>query len=204
MTRSSTARAFALLAGTILVVAACGSTGTPTGAPGGTQAAGVTSAPAGSEGAGFSFVVPSFTSDPELEALLPNEIGGARTEKLSMSGTDLIGEGSGEDLAVILTQFNKAPSDLSAGLAGAAGIDIIAYRVRGIDANALFQAFLQLIGNADNVVSDANLGGKSIKKIVTLEGDTSYVYASGDVLFIVEATDEVAPALLEEVFTKLR
>lgn len=204
MTRSSTARAVALLAGAVLLVAACGSTGTPTGGPGTTPAAGVTPAPAGSEGAAFSFAMPSFTSDPELEALLPDEIGGAATEKLSMSGTDLIGEGSGQDLAVILTQFGKQPSDLSAGLAGAAGIDIIAYRVQGIDANALFQAFLQLIGNEDNVVSDANLGGKSIKKIVTIEGDTSYVYASGDVLFIVEAIDEAAPALLEEVFTKLR
>ena len=204
MTRSSTARAVALLTGAVLVVVACGSAGSPSGAPGGSQPAGITPAPAGSEGAGFSFVMPSFTSDLELEALLPDEIGGAPTEKLSMSGTDLIGDGSGEDLAVILTQFGKQPSDLSAGLAGAAGIDIIAYRVQGIDANALFQAFLQLIGNEDNVVSDANLGGKAIKKIVTLEGDTSYVYASGDVLFIVEASDAAAPALLEEVFTKLR
>ena len=203
MTRSSIVRSLAVLPAAIVLLAACGS-GSPSGAPGATQAPGFTLAPASSAGGGFSFEIPSFTTDPELEALLPSEIGGAPTEKLSMSGTDLIGEGSGEDLRVILTQFGKSPSDLSAGLAGAAGIDIIAYRVRGIDANALFQAFLQLIGNADNVVSDASLGGKSIKKIVTPEADTSYVYASGDVLFIVEATDEVAPALLDEVFTKLR
>ena len=203
MTRPRIVRSLAVLPAAIVLLAACGS-GSPSGAPGATQAPGFTLAPASSAGGGFSFEIPSFTTDPELEALLPSEIGGAPTEKLSMSGTDLIGEGSGEDLRVILTQFGKSPSDLSAGLAGAAGIDIIAYRVRGIDANALFQAFLQLIGNADNVVSDASLGGKSIKKIVTPEADTSYVYASGDVLFIVEATDEVAPALLDEVFTKLR
>lgn len=210
MTRPSTARALALLAGAVLVLAACGPAAAPTAAPGGTQAAvatpgAATQAPGTSGEPGFSFTMPSFNSDLELESLLPDTIGGVAVDKASMSGGDLIGDGTGsEDLLAILTQFGKTPADMSVAFGDAAGVNMIVYRVRGVDANALFQAFLKIVNTDGTTVSDANVGGKSVKKLVTVNGETSYIYASGDVLFTVEADADTAPALLDEAFSKLR
>lgn len=209
MTRPTAARALAFLAGAVLVVAACGPAAAPTAAPGGTQAAVITPGPTQVPGTtldpGFSFQMPSFTADLELEALLPNEIGGEAVDKGSMSGGDLIGDGTGtENIQAILTQFGKTPADLSVAFGDAAGVNFLIYRVRGIDANALFQAFLTIVNTDGTTVSDANVGGKSVKKLLTANGETSYIYASGDVLFTVEADADTAPALLDEAFSKLR
>lgn len=208
MNRPHAARALAILTGAIFVTA-CQPAGSATNAPGTTQDGGTTPAAASPSPAHadppFSFQMPSFTVDLELEALLPNEIGGEAVDKGSMSGGDLIGDGTGtENIQAILTQFRKTPADMSVAFGDAAGVNFLVYRVRGIDANALFQAFLTIVNTEGTTVSDATVGGKSVKKLVTINGETSYIYASGDVLFTVEADADTAPALLDEAFSKLR
>jgi len=210
MTRRNAARALAILAGASIVLAACGQAATPTSAPGGSQAAVITpipttQPPGATEGPAFSFVLPN--EDKDLEALLPDQIGGATTTKLSMAGDSfLMAGGAGSaGFTAILSQFGKSPSDLSVAAGSTTDIQLFAFRVKGVDANQLFQAFVQKIGSAQgDVVSDATVGGKSVKKSVSVAGDVTYVYASGDVLFTLDADADVAPALVNEAFSKLR
>jgi hypothetical protein len=209
MSTSVKALTLAAMAGAALVLAACGQAGAPTGAAGATQAAvatqAATQAPGATAGPGLSFVLPN--EDKDLEALLPDQIGGKPVQKLSMAGTSfLVGGGSSsDDFTKILTQFGKSPADLSVAVGGTDSIQLGAFRVKGVDANQLFQSFLQLASSAQgDVVSDANVGGKSVKKVVTVDGDVSYIYASGDVLFTVDSTSDTDPALVTEAFSKLR
>jgi hypothetical protein len=53
-------------------------------------------------------------------------------------------------------------------------------------------------------VSDANVGGKAVKKVVSSDTEiyTVYVYTQGDVMFLVGG-DAVPDALLGEAFSKL-
>jgi hypothetical protein len=209
MTSRNAARALAVVAAAGLVLAACGQAGAPTSPPGGTPAAVVTSAPAtrapgATEGPAFSFVLPS--EDKALEALLPDQIGGKAVLKVSQSGESFLrgGGASSADFLAILTQFGKAPADLSVAFGGTTDIQLGAFRIKGVDPNQVFNAFLQVVKSAQgDVVTDVTLGGKPVKKVVTVAGDTSYIHASGDVLFTVNANATVAPALLDEVFSKL-
>ncbi len=200
----------AVIAGASLVLAACGQAATPTSAPGATRAAlatqaAATQAPGATQGPGLSFTIPS--EDKALEALLPDQIGGQPTQKLSMTGATFLGDGgsSTNDFTTILTRLGKSPADLSVAGASTDALQVFAFRVKGVDANQLFQAFVQLASSAQgDVVSDANIGGKAVKKVVTVDGAVSYIYASGDVLFTVDVSSDTDPALLTEAFSKLR
>ena len=198
-------RPFAVLAGVAVLVAACGGTAA-TGGPGATGASATQSTatqPAGAATApGMSFDLPN--EDAELEALLPDDIGGEPVQKLSMGGTSFLGSGGGEEFTQILTQFGKTPADMSVALGGNGQVQLAAFQVRGVDAGQLFQAFISTVGASDGgVVSDATVAGKSVKKLVSAEGEVSYIYASGDVLFTVVAGDS-PQALVDETFSKLR
>jgi hypothetical protein len=48
-----------------------------------------------------------------------------------------------------------------------------------------------------------NIAGKSVKKITPADGDATYVYASGDVIFAVTGSG-LTDALISEAFSKLR
>jgi hypothetical protein len=201
-----TARAGALLAGT-LVLAACGggaATTAPTTAAAATQAPAMTLPPLPS-GLG-SFAIPSFNQDRELEGLLPDTLGGAPVTKLSMTGDTMLAAGGSPELAAVLQQFNKAPSDLSVAIGGTTsgtGVGLFAYRIKGVDANQFFQTFLTAAQAEDPgmTVTDMTLAGKAVKKVVTSD-ETLYLYASGDVLFAVGG--ENAPeALLTEALAAL-
>jgi hypothetical protein len=199
----------AILAVATFVLAACGQAAAPTSAPGGTQAAVITpipatQAPGATEGPAFSFDLPS--EDKALEALLPDQIGGKPVLKVSQTGDRFLSgdAASSADFRAILTQFGKSPADLSVAFAGTLDIQVGAYRIKGVDPNQVFNAFLQVVKSAQgDVVTDVTLGGKQVKKVVTVAGDTTYIYASGDVLFTVNAQATVAPALLDEVFSNL-
>ena len=101
-----------------------------------------------------------------------------------MQGSDLVGEPD-SDLSQVLGQLGKGADDISAAFGNGGGVSLAAYRLKGVDANTLLTAFVQLL-SADEAptVTDANVGGKAVKKVVTADM-TSYVYTKGDVLFTV-------------------
>lgn len=212
MTARITPRALAALASVAIVIAACGN-GAATTAPSATQGAGTqapATQPAGTQAAGASdaipsFALPSFHSDTKLEDLFPDQIGGTDVTVLSMTGDQFMGQGSSPELDAALKTLNKTSSDLSVAFAGAGGVTIIAFKIAGIPASqiqtALFSAYQQ---ETDAAISDANIGGKAVKKITPTDTaeDVSYLYGVQDVIFAVGGTD-VTDAQLTEVFSKL-
>lgn len=208
MTRSLIARPLAVLAGAAILVAACGSpaaTAAPTTAAAATQAPTVTT-PAATVGPGFSFVLPSgFNADQELEGLLPDDIAGQPVQKLSMAGTSFLGTGedSSKEMLALLAQLGKTPADLSVAF-GSAGTDavIIAFRIKGVNANDALNALVTLSQNPDiGEMTDVSVAGKSAKKLVSAEEGDTYLYFSGDVIFTIAG--DISEPVLNEIFSKL-
>lgn len=215
MSSARLVRAAATLAGALaIVLAACGpaasavpTTGAVGTGPPATQAPSATG-PAQTDPFGLpSFALPSFTSDADLEALLPDELGGAPVQKFSMTGDSFLGTGGigADELDDVLSQFGRTPADLSVAFGNAGSVTILAYRIRDVPAEMFYQGFLAAAQqDAEVTVTDASVGGKSVKRVVSSDSDigTSYVYARGDVLFVVGG-DGVSDALLDETFSKL-
>jgi hypothetical protein len=199
------------LAAIVAVVAACGgaaATGAPgtgapaTGAPA-TQAPG-TQAPVGSVGPGFSFTLPS--EDKALEDILPDEVAGEAVQKASMSGASIFQGGGSEDMQAMIVKLGKSPDDMSAAFGGNSKASIVAFRVKGSDANSIYNAFVEAADPADVVsVTDVTVAGKSAKKVVGEdEGTTSYVYLYGDAVVVVSTmAGELDQQVLDEIFSKL-
>lgn len=209
---SRTARAVALAASLVILVAACGGSG-PTQSPAGTGApatqALVTQAPTtqgpGQTGGLPSFDTSSFHADVDLESLLPDEIGGEAITSLSMSGAQFMSQGSSPEFEAALSALGKTPADLSVAFAGNAKITIIAFQIDGAPADqiltALFNAYQ---AEMEATVSDVNIAGKAVKKVTPADATAgvSYIYAVRDVVFNVGGT-AVTDALLTETFQKL-
>lgn len=211
MTTRSIARPLALLAGVAIFVAACGggtatqasgaSTATVTQAPA-TQAQ-VTQAPAATAGAVETFPTASFHGDVDLEAMVPDEIGGEKITTLSMTGEQFMGAGGGDDeFAAIITGLGKQPKDLSVAFGRTSKISIIAFQVDGVPGSLILDAFKNASTDGATL-TDASFGGKSIEKVTPADSSAvSYVYAIQDVVFVVTGT-ALTDALLNEVFSKL-
>jgi hypothetical protein len=204
MTARRTVKGLALLVGATLLIAACGPSATATGTPG-TPTGPATQPPASeapSSGLpGFSFALPSFTSDAELEAMFPTSLGGQTLQVLSMSGNDFMGSGmSGTEIGPILQQLGKSPADLSVAVGGTSSVSVIAFRIKGVPADQFLSAYTQTAQGA--TITDASFGGKPVKKVVTTGQDPIYLYLHDDVIWTVGGTG-LTDALLNEAFSKL-
>ena len=197
MTVRRIASGLALLLGTTIVVAACGGAAATT-APTPTAAASEAAPSFGLPG--FSFALPSFTSDAELEAMFPTEIGGQPVNVISMSGNDFVGS-AGAQLMPVLQQLGKSPSDLSAAFGGTSQVTIIAFKINGVPAEQFLGAYTASVPGAS--IADASFGGKTVKKVVPATGETVYLYLKGDVVFTIGGTTTLTDALLNETFSKL-
>jgi hypothetical protein len=125
--------------------------------------------------------------DPELEALLPDEIAGEPMQKSTMLGPEMIDPGPGGDkVRAALKKFDKTPEDLSVAFGAAANVAVSAYRIKGIDAEKAltsFRFFMDL-GTAPTL-HDAVIGGKAVKKVVK-GATTAYFYTYEDVIFTIQ------------------
>lgn len=201
----TTTRAIGLLAAGAMVIAACGGTGATT-AP--TQAAATaTAAPVATDAPataapGFSFVLPSFRGDPELEAMIPDTIGGETVTLISMTG-DEIPIGGSPEIAAALEALDKTTADLSVAFAGTTALSIVAFRVKGVQAGALFDAF-KAAQTDQYTTENASFGGKSVVK-TTSAGTVAFMYLKDDTMFVVGGSGTTAPTddLLNEAFSKL-
>lgn len=187
-----------------IVIVACGSTATPAPVvPGGATPAGATPGGGG----------PGATNDPlggllgslglgnflhgapELEAALPAQMCGAPALKFSMGGASF-GAAAGQ-VPAFYTGFlgltGKSMADVSFASASSTGSgscpDITAFRVNGLDANALQSLYAQLQTSDGYTTTPANVAGKNVLK----SSNSEYAYFKGDTVFTVDAsTDEEA------------
>lgn len=159
--------------------------------------------------------VPSFTSDADLEALFPTQIGGQQVAVESASGQDIAdGGGVPDEFLTALSEVGKSIADVSIGIGysadGSADYSITAFKVKGTDMAALKSRLLPVIyqNSVDEGSSPApaaslvevpqTVGGKDVTAI-TIDGSTQYLYPKGDVLWVVAAEEP----LLTEILQKL-
>jgi hypothetical protein len=206
MTARRTGIAMTLFAGFALAVAACGgsaATTAPTSAATTQNPAAATEAPGASGLPGFSFALPSFTADTELEAMFPKQIDNKPLQVLSMSGSDFLGSNpAGDQIGPVLSKLGKQPSDMSVAFGGTDEIAVIAFRIKGVPADQFLTAYTQTAAQGASI-TDASFGGKSVKKVtVTDQTDATYLYLKGDVIWTVSGSG-LTDALLNEAFSKL-
>ena len=208
----TTTRAIGLLAAGAMLIAACGGNAATTGpttaaptTPPVTAAPVATDVPGASAGPGFSFDLSSFHGDEDLEGMIPDTLGGETLTVVSMTGDQFLGDGtSSPELAKALQDLGKTTSDLSVAFAGTSGVSVVAFRVKGVPADALFTAFKE--AETEGVTSEsASYGGKSVTKLGSSDGTTAFVYLKNDTMFVVGGSGTTVPsdALLNEAFTKL-
>ena len=209
MTARRLAPVLAVLGAALLVIAACDA-----GRPAATPTTAPTEAPLETDDLPFptfdlssfdfgSFALPSFSADPELEALLPDELGGVPVRKQSVSGTTFLATGmaGAAALEALLELLDKSPDDLSVAFGTTTAVSIFAYQIDGLSAEQLLAGFETALAAAPSVtLTDATVGGRSLK-VVSSPSETTYVYLGGDVFFLIGGT--VNPALLEEAVLKL-
>jgi hypothetical protein len=185
----------------MVVIVACGSTATPAPVvpggvatpPGATPAGGSTDPLGGLLG---SLGLGNFLHGaPELEAALPAQMCGAASIKFSMGGASF-GAAAGQIPAFygdLVGLTGKSLADMSFASASSSGSgncpDITAFRVNGLDQNALQTLYTQMQTSDGITTTPANIAGKNVLK--TSDGD--YAYFKGDTVFTVDAsTDEEA------------
>jgi len=193
--------------GTLLVVvlAACSSssggsspTPTPTAVPTPTAASSGAALP--------SLNLPS--NAKELEALLPDSLGGVKLVKASYKGSDFLNSAnSNEEFKTWLTSVGKSLDDVSAAFgfaaSGTSGSAIFAFRVQGVDNGKLIDAFKTSAAQGSSAMTwtSANVGGKNVQQAQDPDTkSTVYLYGTADLLFFVTTND---PAVAQEALSHL-
>jgi hypothetical protein len=192
----------ALTAITGIALVACGSAAS-SGAP--SQAAG--SQAQSSAGGGPE---PSLTAGAvaDLEALIPNSVGGLTITKQSVQTSEFLTAPGSDPAAVkFVEDLGVSPSDISIATGSGNSADytkfvfVFVIRAQGADSDRLISAFKTATstGEASPLEwSSATVAGKAVE---TAGGDTgtNYIYAKGDILFWLIASD----ATLAEQFIGL-
>jgi hypothetical protein len=174
----------------------------PSGAPSDAPSGGASGAPSDAPSAAVHVA-------PDLEALLPKVIGGVTLSSQSTSGTDALGQdASSLALVTSLTQMGKNASDLqiaeSYDPAGNLDVELLAFRVPGVDSAKLGQAVLDswLAGGASGVTTaKVTLSGKAITTVTYSDGGPAdYIYEKGDVVYDLSTSDATIAAQTVSLF----
>jgi hypothetical protein len=174
-----------------------------------TDAAAGSGAPTGSDPLGSAEPSPSAFA-PELEAVLPTEIGGTPLTIQSSSATDVFGDDPGSRaLGARIRALGSTLDKLQVAQAfddtGAMTASIVGFRLPGADSAkiraAIVEAWLSA-GNEGVTTSTVTLGGKSLTKVDYGDGGaTDYVFGKDDYVIVIETTDE---ATATEIASKLK
>jgi hypothetical protein len=165
-----------------------------------------------------SFAVPSFAPDDELAAKFPKTVDGQPVTNLqTYFFVDLLGFGGQnpermQQLAQSLAGFGIDLNTLSGGsvsaTVGGEEVQLQAIRAPGGDAsqivthyNEIAGVFRQVFGGEEPstppTLSQTDLGGKHVTVATDADGDKTFLYPTGDTLWIVDnMTDEQAAAVL--------
>ena len=186
--------------------------GTPSQAAAASQAA---SAPSGAapstqasaaqpSSAGGSIAIPSFTLPSEakdLEAVLPDEICGAKAQKASLSGASFAATAN-EEFKAVLAALGKQPSDVAFAFEfsqAADGCGAGIFRVSGVNQGALQQAFLAEAQKSGETYTQGTVGGKNVYISAQGSGKQYYYFAGDAVLFAQAKDDATAGPILEKL-----
>lgn len=192
-----------------ILIAACG----PAASGSNTQsgAAGASQAASGAAQASGGDVGPSFTEGAvaDLEALIPDSVGGFTMTKSSSKGDDyLVAPGSSPELVQFLQDVGVSPSDVSIAIGSGYNADVTSslfmfvIRAKGADSGNLVSAFKTAStteGETPIPWASATVGGKQVEA-AEANGGSTYLYVKGDVLFWITATPTT---LAEEVIRGL-
>ena len=205
MNRFRTAAALTALG---LLIAACGpaASASPSQAVAASQPASQAAQASSGGGAG-----PSFTEGAvaDLEALIPDTVGGFTMTKSSSQGSEyLVSPDSSPELIKFLQDINVSPNDVSIAIGSGYNADVsssvfmFVIRAKGADSSKLVSAFKTASTAGDQSPlqwASATVGGKQVETAET-NGASTYLYVKGDVLFWVTTTPA---ALAEEVLSGL-
>jgi hypothetical protein len=165
-----------------------------------------------SEMASASGGVPGLPGDfhgaPDLEALLPRQLGGQQLQVVSFTGDTFMNMGNTGDQSFkdFLDRLGAEPKDISVAIAAAAGdtsSSVTVFRARGTDQSQLeneFESVIQEDASGKLTWRDETIGGKSVKTTTKPEEGNLYMYAKGDTIFVVMTTDA---SVAEEALSQL-
>jgi hypothetical protein len=203
-----------VLAAAIAGIAACGSPAAsglaaPSASPVAPTATALPAATAGSSVISEatpapSVVVPSLGADTALIDILPAEIGGAPTQKLALTGSDLssLDPSAAMIFVGVLNVLGTEGEDMTVGIAANAKASVIAIRVAGKTAQDVENAMITgRTLNATTTKDELDLGGKHVIKVTTTIAPLPfYMYKRGDVSFTVAGAEE---SIVAEALSKL-
>jgi hypothetical protein len=155
------------------------------------------SVPASSGGAQPS--LPSGAED--LEALIPDTVGGVALQKLSMRGNEFTNSGSASAAAEeFLRNLGVSSEDVSVavgfGIApdSESGVAVFIFRAEGADSGRLLQAFKDATDAERETPLEwesVTIGDKQVERASDPEQDNRvYLYVTGDLLAFVATTNE--------------
>jgi hypothetical protein len=178
-------------------IAACSS--------GGASASPTPSAPNVSSASGE----PSAAGAEDLEALIPDEVGGVTLQKLSMRGNEFANSGSAtEEAQEFLNSLGVSPDDVSVAIGfgiapdSGSGAAVFVFRAEGADSGRLLQAFKDATDAERDTPLEwesVTIGGKQVERATDPEQDNRvYLYVNGDLLvFVATTSDDDAGQVLE-------
>jgi hypothetical protein len=201
---------------TIMVLTACSSSPAGTAGPGATGTPRAASTPATPSGTQPpltipSIPIPSFSSDTDLAARFPTVIDG---QPVSAPQTVKFGEflqllaQQPAQITAFEARLAEVGLDINTISYGSANatvddetVQIQALRTAGADAAQFMQAFeaLNELFSPDDplpTLTQSTIGGKNITLSTDEDGDVTYIYISGDVLWLVENADESSAATI--------
>jgi hypothetical protein len=139
-----------------------------------------------------------------LVDVLPAELGGSATQKVSLVGNDLgaLDASSSMIFNSVLNLLKVGGADMTIGAATNSKASVIAIRAKGASAQQVGDAMVAARTlNATTTKDELDLGGKHVLKVTTTIAPLPfYVYGTGDVSFTVAAADETIAA---EALSKL-
>jgi hypothetical protein len=190
------------------VIAACGSDSSPSASV--SAAASVAESESAAASASADASLPSEAQD--LEALIPDQLGDLALQKSSMQGTQFLESGEADpETEQFLQDLGVAPEDIAVAFGfgfsadALSNVGIFVFRAEGADTNRLLDVFKESSNtDRDEPLSweSQTVGGKDVQRTVDPEQNNQvvYLYATGDILFLVSATeDETAVEALEQL-----
>jgi hypothetical protein len=186
----------AALAATLLLafaIAACGSGASASPTPTATVEP---SEPAAS---GAEPSLPSEAGD--LEALIPDTVGGVTLQKLSMRGNEFANSGSASaEAEEFLNNLGVSPDDVSVAIGfgispdSGSGAAVFVFKAEGADSGRLLQTFKDATDAERDTPLEwesATVGGKQVERATDPEMDNRvYLYVTGDLLVFVATANE--------------
>jgi ABC-type glycerol-3-phosphate transport system substrate-binding protein len=148
-----------------------------------------------------SSIQPSLPSSAkDLEAFIPDEIGGITLQKFSMQGDEFVSSGSAtEDTQQFLEGLGVDTDDVAVAAGFGSSTDtgalvVFVFRAEGAGTDRLLTVFKEALdSDRDEPLQweAAEVGGKQVERATDAEQEGQvYLYAKGDILFYLAATRE--------------